>query len=151
MPNYLMVLMAVSVGGMVVLQAGSNALLGRLLGHPLSASLTSLGVSLGAVCLGLLLVRVPLPATASLGGAPWWSWLGGLFGAAYLTVAILVAPRLGASTFIACVVAGQMLVSALCDQFGWAGFPVRRLSWEGYLGLALVVAGVLLLQWRGRV
>ncbi|RTV44769.1 EamA-like transporter family protein, partial [Pseudomonas aeruginosa] len=23
-------------------------------------------------------------------------------------------------------------------------------SWEGYLGLALVVAGVLLLQWRGR-
>ncbi|HDQ4121318.1 TPA: EamA-like transporter family protein, partial [Pseudomonas aeruginosa] len=29
-------------------------------------------------------------------------------------------------------------------------FPVRRLSWEGYLGLALVVAGVLLLQWRGR-
>ncbi|HCK4675944.1 TPA: EamA-like transporter family protein, partial [Pseudomonas aeruginosa] len=34
MPNYLMVLMAVSVGGMVVLQAGSNALLGRLLGHP---------------------------------------------------------------------------------------------------------------------
>ncbi len=25
MPNYLMVLMAVSVGGMVVLQAGSNA------------------------------------------------------------------------------------------------------------------------------
>ncbi|HHQ9770913.1 EamA-like transporter family protein, partial [Pseudomonas aeruginosa] len=81
---------------------------------------------------------------------PWWSWLGGLFGAAYLTVAILVAPRLGAATFIACVVAGQMLVSALCDQFGWAGFPVRRLSWEGYLGLALVVAGVLLLQWRGR-
>ncbi|MFO6082769.1 EamA-like transporter family protein, partial [Pseudomonas aeruginosa] len=40
MPNYLMVLMAVSVGGMVVLQAGSNALLGRLLGHPLSASPT---------------------------------------------------------------------------------------------------------------
>lgn len=72
MPNYLMVLMAVSVGGMVVLQAGSNALLGRLLGHPLSASLTSLGVSLGVVSLGLLLVRVPLPATASLGGAPWW-------------------------------------------------------------------------------
>lgn len=68
----------------------------------------------------------------------------------YLAVAILVAPRLGAATFIACVVAGQMLVSALCDQFGWAGFPVRRLSWEGYLGLALVVAGVLLLQWRGR-
>ncbi len=130
MPNYLMVLMAVSVGGMVVLQAGSNALLGRLLGHPLSASLTSLGVSLGVVSLGLLLVRVPLPAIASLGGAPWWSWLGGLFGAAYLTVAILVAPRLGAATFIACVVAGQMLVSALCDQFGWAGFPVRRLSWE---------------------
>ncbi|MCW5497639.1 EamA-like transporter family protein, partial [Pseudomonas aeruginosa] len=26
-----------------------------------------------------------------------------------------------------------------------------RLSWEGHLGLALVVAGVLLLQWRGRL
>ena len=58
MPNYLMVLMAVSVGGMVVLQAGSNALLGRLLGHPLSASLTSLGVSLGVVSLGLSLIHI---------------------------------------------------------------------------------------------
>ena len=145
MPNYLMVLMAVSVGGMVVLQAGSNALLGRLLGHPLSASLTSLGVSLGVVS---LLLRVPLPATASLGGAPWWSWLGGLFGAAYLTVAILVAPRLGAATFIARGGRADAGLGALrpvrLGRFPGAPFVLGGLSRPGAGG-----GGVLLLQWRG--
>src|SRR5262245_45752152 len=131
MPKSLLLLTALSVGGMVALQAGSNSLLGRQLGHPLSASLTSLGVSLGVVVLALLLFRVPLPAAASFSATPWWGWLGGLFGAAYLTVAVILAPKLGAATFLACVVAGQMVVSALCDQFGWAGFPVRRLSPEG--------------------
>lgn len=150
MPNYLMVLMAVSVGGMVVLQAGSNALLGRLLGHPLSASLTSLGVSLGVVSLGLLLVRVPLPATASLGGAPWWSWLGGLFGAAYLTVAILVAPRLECRHFHR--VRGGRADAGLgalrpvrLGRFPGAPFVLGGLSRPGAGG-----GGVLLLQWRGR-
>ena len=75
----------------------------------------------------------------------------GLFGAAYLTVAVMLAPQLGAATFLACVVAGQMLMSALCDQFGWAGFSVRRLSPEGYLAIGLIIAGVVVLQWRGRV
>ncbi|MBO3277226.1 DMT family transporter [Pseudomonas schmalbachii] len=151
MSRSLLLLTALSVGGMVALQAGSNALLGRQLGHPLSASLTSLGVSLGVVVLALLLFRAPLPAAASVASVPWWGWLGGLFGAAYLTVAVILAPQLGAATFLACVVAGQMLVSALCDQFGWAGFPVRRLSPEGIFALLLIVAGVLLLQWRGRL
>ncbi|MEL7940709.1 DMT family transporter [Pseudomonas delhiensis] len=151
MSKILLISLAISVGGLVALQAGSNAFLGRQLGHPLSASLASLGVSLGVVVLALAIMRVPLPAGAGVAATPWWSWLGGLFGAAYLTVAVMLAPRLGGATFLACVVAGQMLVSALCDQFGWVGFPVRRLSAEGVLALLLIVAGVLLLQWRGRL
>lgn len=151
MSKILLISLAISVGGLVALQAGSNAFLGRQLGHPLSASLASLGVSLGVVVLALVIMRVPLPAGAGVAATPWWGWLGGLFGAAYLTVAVMLAPRLGGATFLACVVAGQMLVSALCDQFGWVGFPVRRLSAEGVLALLLIVAGVLLLQWRGRL
>ncbi|WP_371365753.1 DMT family transporter [Pseudomonas sp. QL9] len=151
MSKLLLIALAVSVGGLVALQAGSNAFLGRQLGHPLSASLASLSVSLGVVVLALLVLRVPLPASGGLAATPWWSWLGGLFGAAYLTVAVMLAPRLGGATFLACVVAGQVLVASLCDQYGWLGFPVRRLSAEGVIALLLIVSGVLLLQWRGRL
>lgn len=151
MSKLLLLLPAIGVGALVALQAGSNSLLGRQLGHPLSASLTSLGVSLAAVIVALLVFRVPLPAATGIAATPWWGWLGGVFGAAYLTVAVMLAPQLGAATFLACVVAGQMLMSALCDQFGWAGFPVRRLSPEGVLAVGLIIAGVVLLQWRGRV
>ncbi|KAF1054393.1 MAG: hypothetical protein GAK43_00910 [Stenotrophomonas maltophilia] len=151
MNKYLLICLAVSVGGLVALQAGSNSWLGRQLGHPLSASLASLVVSLGVVILALIVLRVPMPASQEVSAAPWWSWLGGLFGAAYLTVAVILAPRLGGATFLACVVAGQILVAALCDQFGWVGYPIRRLSAEGVLALLLIVAGVGLLQWRGRV
>ncbi len=54
MPNYLMVLMAVSVGGMVVLQAGSNALLGRLLGFLLYTSPSPRDIMSHLVCRLLL-------------------------------------------------------------------------------------------------
>lgn len=150
MSKLLLLLPAIGVGALVALQAGSNSLLGRQLGHPLSASLASLGVSLAVVIVALLALRVPMPVATGIVGTPWWGWLGGVFGAAYLTVAVMLAPQLGAATFLACVVAGQMLMSALCDQFGWAGFPVRRLSAEGVLAIALIIAGVVLLQWRGR-
>ena len=76
MSKLLLLLPAIAVGALVALQAGSNSLLGRQLGHPLSASLTSLSVSLAAVIIALLAFRVPLPAAAGIAATPWWGWLG---------------------------------------------------------------------------
>ena len=61
------------------------------------------------------------------------SWSGGIFGAIYIAVSILLIPRLGAAMVIALIVAGQMLGSLVFDHFG-------------LLGAALLVGGVVLLR-----
>jgi transporter family-2 protein len=76
----------------------------------------------------------------------WWQWSGGLLGAVYVVATIVLAPRLGAATLIAAVVAGQMIASVLLDQYGLVGFPVHPLSALRLLGAGLVIGGVVLIQ-----
>lgn len=140
---------AVLAGAAIPFQAGANATLGRALGHPLSATLVSLLVSLAVLLPVLWLLRVPLPAPAALARAPGWLWSGGVLGVFYISAALMMAPKLGAAGFIAAVVAGQVLAALLVDQFGLAGFAVRVLTPARLGGAALIMAGMLVMQWGG--
>jgi transporter family-2 protein len=74
------------------------------------------------------------------------SWSGGIFGAIYIAVSILLIPRLGAAMVIALIVAGQMLGSLVFDHFGLLGVPMHPASLPRLLGAALLVGGVVLLR-----
>jgi transporter family-2 protein len=56
------------------------------------------------------------------------------------------APRLGAATLVAALVAGQMVASLALDHFGWVGFTVHPIDPWRLLGAALIVGGVVLVQ-----
>ena len=88
-------LVALLAGAAVPFQAGSNAALGRLLGHPLWAVGVSLTVSLLMLVPALLLMRAPVPQLQNLAQAPWWAWFGGVAGVLYITAALVLTPRLG--------------------------------------------------------
>ena len=94
----------------------------------------------------MLIQRKPLPSLSKLGGAPWWVWIGGLLGAFYVAGSIFAAPKLGAVTLIAAVVAGQSVASLLIDQFGWVGFKEHHISPGRVAGMALVASGVALVR-----
>ncbi|WP_455893959.1 DMT family transporter [Pseudomonas palmensis] len=143
-------LVALLAGAAVPFQAGANAALGRLLGHPLWATLISLAVSVLMVLPALLLMRAPLPQLANLGQAPWWAWLGGVAGVAYITAALILTPRLGAAGFIVCVIAGQVLSSLIIDQWGLMGLPSRPVNGLRIAGVALIIVGMLVVQWGTR-
>ncbi len=51
-------------------------------------------------------------------------------------------PRVGVAASIITVVAGQLLVGVLLDQFGLLGAALRPLDWTRSLGLAVVLVGV---------
>lgn len=140
------VLFAAVAGAMVTVQAGYNAQLGKMMGHPLWATLASFIIGLIGIVAIMAALRVPAPIMGSLTGAPWYLWLGGLFGAIYVTAAIMYAPQLGAAVFMAAVVVGQMLASLVLDHYGLAGFSERPVSLVRLLGAALLVIGLLLLQ-----
>ncbi|MFW3896312.1 DMT family transporter [Pseudomonas putida] len=143
-------LIALLAGAAVPFQAGSNAALGRLLGHPLWATLVSLAVSVLMVLPALWLMRAPMPQVAALGQAPWWAWFGGVAGVVYITAALILTPKLGAAGFIVCVIAGQVLSSLAIDQWGLMGLPERPVNLARLLGVGLIVVGMLVVQWGTR-
>lgn len=138
---------ALAAGALVPFQAGSNAALGRALGHPLWATVASLLISLLVIVPVILAARPPSPALSQASGVPLWAWLGGVAGVVYITCALLLTPRLGATGFIACVIAGQMLSSLLIDHFGLMGLPVKEANPGRLAGLSVMFIGVLMVQW----
>ena len=73
-------------------------------------------------------------------------WLGGALGAFYVVGSIVSAPKLGAATLIALVVAGQGMASLLVDHFGWVGFEAKHISVGRLVGMGLLGAGVVLVR-----
>ena len=140
----LLVLFAAVGGAAITVQAGLNAQVARTLGHPLWATLVSLTVSVIAILPMLVLFRAGVPTFTNISATPWWIWIGGALGAFFITAALIAAPQLGAVTFIAAVVTGQLLVSLVLDQFAIAGFPERPVSLFRIIGVGLVIVGVVM-------
>ena len=142
----LFLLLALAAGVLLPVQAGLNAQLRSALGSPIAAALVSFLVGTAGLVTIALLLRTPLPVGRAWAATSPWQWSGGLIGAVYVLAAIVLAPRLGAATLIAAVVAGQMITSLVLDQYGLVGFPVHSMTLVRLLGAALVIAGVILIQ-----
>ena len=90
-------------------------------------------------------LRAPRPRLEPLGGLPWWGWLGGAVGAAYVTSLFLLIPEIGAASTIALTVAGQQLASVAVDRFGLLRLPARAVTRGRLPEVGLLLAGVLLI------
>ena len=139
---------AILIGVALPVQSGLNAQLRIGVGHPMLAAFISFAVGTVAL-LGLnLIMRVPLPSSDAVGRMPWTYWIGGLLGAAYIYLAVILAPRLGAATLVAAIVAGQMVASLVLDHFGLVGYPQQPVTPVRFLGALLIIGGVVLIQRR---
>nr|WP_245449186.1 DMT family transporter [Ensifer sp. NM-2] len=58
----------------------------------------------------------------------------------------MLAPKLGAASFIVAVIAGQMAVSVVIDHFGLMGFPEKPVSLARLVGVALIIGGMVITQ-----
>lgn len=141
-----LLLLAVIAGAVVPFQSAINANLGRGLGHPLWATLASLLVSILVLLPVILALRLPLPSLGFITKAPLWMWTGGAFGVCFISLALVLLPKLGASGFIALAMAGQILASLLLDHFGLFGLVERQLTAPRLLGVLMLIGGVMLIQ-----
>lgn len=137
---------ALTAGMMLPFQFGINAQLAQWVGGPVRASLLSFAVgTLALLALTIAFYR-GWPGSDQVSGAPWWVWVGGLLGAFYVVGSVVTAPRLGAATLVALILAGQAIASLLVDQFGWVGFPEHPVTPGRLAGVVLVAAGVALVR-----
>lgn len=144
--NWLLLLLAVLIGAMLPVQAGLNAQLARVAGSPVWSALISFGTGTLGLVAYLLVNRAGLNTVTALRAAPWYLYLGGLLGAVYVTMILLLVPRLGVALTFGLTIAGQMLLSLLLDHFGLLGLPMQPISAGRLAGVALLVLGVILIR-----
>jgi transporter family-2 protein len=142
----LLSVLAALAGASIVVQQALNANLRIALNSAAWSGFVSYLV--GLVCMALLVaaLRDPVPSVSLAARIPWWAWSGGLFGAIFIGLAILLVPQLGAATFIAMLVAGQMLASVAFDHFGLLGLAQRSVDFPRLLGVTLLIGGVVLIR-----
>jgi bacterial/archaeal transporter family-2 protein len=87
-----------------------------------------------------------VPSANTIARVPWWAWNGGMFGAIFIALSIITIPKLGGAAYIAILVTGQMVTALAFDHFGWLGIPERQIDLPRFLGVALLVGGVILIR-----
>lgn len=138
--------LAVAAGFCLPTQAGINARLAEWCRSAILAAAISFAVGTLALIAYALLLRIPWPELASTGRQPWWVWSGGFFGAFFVASTVVLAPRLGAASMVALIVAGQMLASMVVDHFGLLGYATHPASGLRLLGMLLLVGGVAMIR-----
>ncbi len=146
--QYAAMILTALVGATLAIQIGLNATMSQHVGSPMAAALINFGIGTLVLFLIVLLGRGSIPMLAQAGSAPWWAWGAGVLGAAFITASTAFGPLIGGATFLALLVAGQMIAALAIDHNGWLGFPVRPLDAWRIGGALLVVAGVFLLARR---
>jgi bacterial/archaeal transporter family-2 protein len=132
-------------GACLPLQTGINGQLAKQVSSVLSAALISFAVGTLAL-LVLVLVQREVPSLGALKGLTWWHWSGGLLGVMFIAIAAFAGPKVGALLFMALVIAGQLGMALALDHFGWAGFREAPISLGKFVGLLLIVAGILVIR-----
>lgn len=145
--SWLLVALALLIGAAIAMQAGVNATLGKGLASPIHASLVSFAVgTLALAVVALVRPQDPFVGAPALGGIPLWAWTGGFLGAFLVAASVEIAPRMGAASFLAAVIAGQLLTALVLDHFGWLGFEVQLVTWRRLAAVALMAGGAVLLR-----
>jgi transporter family-2 protein len=146
--NYVFVLLAIAAGACISLQAAANASLRTYLQDARWATFFSICGTIVTAVIVMLIIRPAMPTVAAFRAAPWWTWIGGPLGALIVLSGTALTPRLGAASFIAAVVGGQLLCSMLLDHFGALNLPQQSLTANRLLGIAMVFGGVVLVTMR---
>ena len=142
----LLYLTALGAGISVAVQQVLNGNLRIALNSPAWAGFFSYLGGLLMMIAVLLAFREQIPSWKLMTSTPWWAWSGGILGGVFILLVILLLPSLGAATLLALVVAGQMSAAVIMDHFGAFGLATHPVSISRVLGVALIIAGVVLMK-----
>lgn len=134
----LIILIGLAGGIAVGLQSPMASILTQRLGVFESVFIVHIG--------GALIALIPMliygSKLAQWRSVPWYTLGAGIFGLVVIAAISYMIPRVGVAASITTVVAGQLLVGTILDQYGWLGASVKPLDGTRILGLGVVLVGV---------
>lgn len=144
--NLIYILLAIVAGIAVTFQGPISSTLGAITKSNDFATLWSfIGGSI-VVVIYFLVKRQGLPDISLLKSAPLWSYLGAVTGIIYVSLVILVIPKLGVGNATIILLISQVITALLLDHFGAFGFPVKPLTLMKLTGVALMIGGIYLIN-----
>ncbi len=83
-----------------------------------------------------------------IASVPKYYLLGGVLGIVITITVMLGISNLTPTVAISTILIAQLLVAALIDAFGWFGAEKIAFGWNKYLGMAMMIGGMLLFKWK---
>jgi transporter family-2 protein len=146
MTKYIFIFAALIIGGFLSIQGSINAQLASFLKHPLQASLTNFLVGTIILIFLNVVLRTSIPSMTEMKAVPWYLFLGGAIGAMFVTSVVLLIPQIGVTTMLAASIAGQLIIAAIIDHYGFFGINVHAISLSRVAGIVLLIVGIFLIQ-----
>ena len=141
------VVVCVLAGLAGAIQAALMGRFGERIGVVEAVAFASMVTTLVALA-SLLVVRQSVSGLADGLRAPPWMWLAGVMSAFIVFAVALGPPRVGTTTTIALIIAGNLVMAAVIDRYGLFGLDRIGLTPVRVLGLALLGIGAALTLYR---
>ena len=132
-------IMLAFAGIAVAFQAGVNGALGKQIGT-IEAAFTSFMV--GTIALLIVMLVMQKGDIMLIKKVPLWQLTGGLLGACYVLISVLLVPKIGIGSVLMVLIIAQLSTSAVIDHFGiFTGIPIA-ISWRKLSAMGLMFAAL---------
>jgi transporter family-2 protein len=138
--------LSLTAGILIPIMAALSGAMGRTIGNPSIAALIVTGGAFVAVLLYTLITGAAHITPGAFAGTNALQLSAGAGMAFYVIAITFLAPRFGVGNAVMLVVAAQIASSAAIDHYGLFGTPQKPIDWLRAMGLAIMVAGVVIAQ-----
>ena len=139
-------LFAVCAGSLGAIQVAINGYLGKVVDSPIKSAVVSFftgSLLLIVICVSLVWRgKLKESARSNETRDPIWVWFGGILGALFVLVTVILSPRIGTGTTIICVLTGATLGGVMIDCWGLFGMRRQPMTLKKNLGIVLMIGGV---------
>jgi transporter family-2 protein len=135
---------AAAGGAGIAVQSAVMGRFGQRIGTVPAVTFSMLVGAAVAVAL-LAVVHSSLQGVVDGLSAPKWLWLAGALGTFVILSFTVAAPRIGVTSTLALLIAGQLATGVLVDRLGWFGVDRIPFSLSRLVGLVLLLAGAVVL------
>ena len=131
------------VGGLIALQPAINAGLGRATGN-IAAAMVSFAIGTLALA-AIVVISGQAGGLSNTFDVSWYYLPGGLLGAVFVFTSLVTVSTIGAAGVAAATITGQLTLSVIIDRLGVLGLDQQPITFSRVAGVALLLAGTLLI------
>jgi bacterial/archaeal transporter family-2 protein len=145
MNSYTAIFICIVTGAAIPLQGAINSRLAGIAGSTYLVGGISALVAAVLMLSVYILTSDKINPNVNFAQIPAYLWLGGVFAFIYLMATILAIPKIGVSSAIILLIAGQIIAALLMDYFGILT-DQKQIQWNQWIGVVLVMFGTVLFK-----